>query len=131
VGEWVNIGADTNNSDLKNTYSNVDFYSYATSEKIDSGSMFMGCVIGDHSKLGINCSINTGTVIGVGANLWGSALIDGFIPDLSWGMADQLRPYRIAAFLWTAAQVKTRRGLSLSEAEQALYQEVYIQSHGE
>lgn len=131
VGEWVNIGADTNNSDLKNTYANVEFYSYEAGEKIDSGSMFMGCVIGDHSKLGINCSINTGTVIGVGANLWGSPLIDGFVPDLSWGMANELRPYRIAAFLWTAAQVKLRRKLTLGPAETALFQELYKHTHGE
>lgn len=131
VGEWVNIGADTNNSDLKNTYANVEFHSYEAGEKIDSGSMFMGCVIGDHSKLGINCSINTGTVIGVGANLWGSPLIDGFVHDLSWGMANELRPYRIAAFLWTAAQVKLRRKLTLGPAETALFQELYKHTHGE
>jgi len=124
VGEWVNLGADTNNSDLKNTYANVDFYSYEAGQKIDSGSMFMGCVIGDHSKLGINCSINTGTVIGVGANLWGSPLIDGFIPDLSWGMANDLKSYRVPAFLWTANLVKERRNLQLGKAERELYLEI-------
>lgn len=131
VGEWVNIGADTNNSDLKNTYDSVSVYNYEEGAKTDSGTMFMGCIIGDHSKLGINCTINTGTVIGVGANLWGSPLIDTFIPDFSWGMANELRPYRLQAFFWTANEVKQRRKLQLSAAEKELYREIAEASHGD
>ncbi|MDZ4182203.1 MAG: hypothetical protein U1B83_04940, partial [Candidatus Cloacimonadaceae bacterium] len=121
VGEWVNIGADTNNSDLKNTYKSVAFHSYRAKGRIDSGSMFMGSVIGDHAKLGINCSINTGCVIGTGATLWGSDLISGFIPDFSWGEAKNLSRYRFDAFCQTAALVKQRRKLDLSKAEIELY----------
>ncbi|MCB5228625.1 MAG: hypothetical protein GX122_06870 [Candidatus Cloacimonetes bacterium] len=131
VGEWVNIGADTNNSDLKNTYDEVSFYSYPAGRKIDSGTMFMGCVIGDHTKLGINCSINTGTVIGVAANLWGNPLIDGFIPDFSWGMANDLRPYRTPAFMHTAQHVKQRRKLNLSAAEKELYSRIAKLDYGD
>jgi UDP-N-acetylglucosamine diphosphorylase/glucosamine-1-phosphate N-acetyltransferase len=124
VGEWVNIGADTNNSDLKNTYMEVEFYSYRARQKIPSGSIFLGTLIGDHTKLGINTTINTGTVIGCGCNLWGSALITGFIPDLSWGTADALKPYRLPAFFATASVVKQRRKLVLSPAEIKLYQQI-------
>lgn len=125
VGEWVNIGADTNNSDLKNTYGSVHSYSYLTAKKEDMNTMFMGCLIGDHSKIGINCSINTGTVIGLGANLWGSALIDGFIPDFSWGSAELLVPHRLESFFKTAALVKQRRGLHFSPQETKLYTQIF------
>ncbi len=127
VGEWVNIGADTNNSDLKNTYRNVAFYSYAAKGKVDSGSMFLGTVIGDHSKLGINCTINTGCVIGCACNIWGSALIDAWVPDFSWGSADALSSHRFDAFLHTASLVKGRRNLGLSAVEEDLYRMIAIQ----
>ncbi|MDP2172425.1 MAG: putative sugar nucleotidyl transferase [Candidatus Cloacimonadaceae bacterium] len=117
VGEWVNIGADTNNSDLKNTYKNVAFHSYRENCMIDSGSMFLGSIIADHVKLGINCSINTGCVIGIGANLYGANLISGFIPDFSWGEAGNLVSYRFDAICDTAKLVKQRRGLELSSPE--------------
>lgn len=131
VGEWVNIGADTNNSDLKNTYGSVFSYSYLTGNKEDTHTMFMGCIIGDHSKIGINCSINTGTVIGVGSNLWGSPLIDGFIPDFSWGNASLLVPHRVESFCKTAALVKQRRGLQFSPSEEALYTQIFKSTHGD
>lgn len=124
VGEWVNIGADTNNSDLKNTYKNVAYYSYPQRAKVTSSTPFLGCVIGDHSKIGINCSINTGAVIGIGCNLWGSDLITDFIPDFSWGEADNLTPYRISAFYETASIVKQRRLLELSETERVLFNQI-------
>lgn len=130
VGEWVNIGADTNNSDLKNTYQNVSFYSYAAGEKIDSGSMFLGALIGDHAKLGINTSINTGCVIGVGANLWGSDLIADRVPDFSWGPASRLVPYKFPAFCLTAAIVKERRKLVFSPAEKELLRQLWTDTHG-
>ncbi|HPY95626.1 MAG TPA: putative sugar nucleotidyl transferase [Candidatus Cloacimonadota bacterium] len=119
IGEWVNIGADTNNSDLKNTYKNVAVYNYSVRDKIETGSTFVGCFIGDHSKIGINCSINTGALIGFGANLYGSPLIQNFIPNFSWGQADHLDKYQIEKFLSTAKIVKNRRNkeLSINEIE--------------
>lgn len=117
LGEWVNLGADTNNSDLKNTYKSISYYSYQHKQKIDSGSMFLGCIIGDHVKLGINSTINTGAVIGTGSNLWGRDLISDFIPEFSWGEASSLSEYRFDAFLQTALVVKSRRDLKLSEPE--------------
>lgn len=120
LGEWINLGADTNNSDLKNTYKNVSYYSYDHGKKIDSGTLFLGCIIGDHVKLGINCTVNTGAVIGTGCNLWGRDLISDFIPDFSWGEASALSAYRLEAFLETAKTVKNRRKLSLSSSESQL-----------
>jgi len=125
IGEWVNLGADTNNSDLKNNYKSVTYYSYATKAKRDSGTQFLGCVIGDHSKTGINCSINTGTVIGIGCNVYGSNLISDFIPDYSWGEASALIPYRFDAFCTTAQTVKARRKLILTNTEIELYKLIH------
>lgn len=124
IGEWVNLGADTNNSDLKNTYKHVQIYDYATKTLQDTGSQFMGCIIGDHSKTGINVSINTGTVIGVGCNLYGSKLFSGFVPDFSWGEAEGLSHYRFPAFCETAALVKQRRNHTLSDTETAIYKTI-------
>ncbi|MBW6513631.1 MAG: hypothetical protein K0B87_02620 [Candidatus Syntrophosphaera sp.] len=127
VGEWVNIGADTNNSDLKNTYGNVGFYSYAAKDKVDSGRMFLGALIADHVKLGINASLNTGCVVGIGCNLWGSDLIADFIPDFSWGRASELSRHRFEAFCQTAGLVKQRRKLPFTAAERELYQTLYAE----
>ncbi|MDD2596075.1 MAG: putative sugar nucleotidyl transferase [Candidatus Cloacimonetes bacterium] len=122
LGEWVNLGADTNNSDLKNTYRNVNVYNYRITDKMDSGTCFMGCIIGDHSKTGINTSLNTGVVIGIGCNVYGPGLFAGFIPSFSWGEADSLTEYRYPAFCNTASIVKKRRNLELSSAEMELYE---------
>ncbi len=124
LGEWVNLGAGTSNSDLKNTYKNVKVYNYNLKDKMDSGTQFMGCIIGDHSKIGINCSINTGTVIGIGANLYGKELIDGFIPSFKWGENSNLVDYRMCKFFDTANLVKRRRALSLSDVEKDIYKKI-------
>lgn len=124
LGEWINLGADTNNSDLKNTYKNVETYDYLSQEEIDSGSQFMGCVLGDHVKTGINTSLNTGLVVGLGSSIYGSQLFRGFVPDFSWGEAESLTKYRFPAFCNTVAIVKQRRGLSLSETEKELLRHI-------
>ena len=121
LGEWVNLGADTNNSDLKNNYKNVKVYSYPDGKKIDSGTQFMGAIIGDHSKTGINSTINTGTVIGVACNLYGKDTISDFIPSFSWGEYSNLINYKFEKFVETADLVKNRRKLEFSEAEKELY----------
>ena len=125
VGEWVNIGADTNNSDLKNTYRNVGYHSYLQGGRVDSGKMFLGSMIGDHVKLGINVTLNTGSVIGVGSNLWGSELISGFVPDFSWGTANSYDKYRFDRFCDTASAVKARRGLEFGHEEKELFQAIH------
>ena len=85
IGEWCNIGADANSSNLKNNYANVKVWDYETEHFMDSGLQFNGMVMGDHSKIGINSMINTGTVIGVGTNIFGSGFPRNFIPSFSWG----------------------------------------------
>lgn len=125
IGEWVNIGADTNNSDLKNNYKNVKMYHYPDKGKIDTGSQFVGCVIGDHTKTGINVSINTGTVIGMGSNIFGRELFKNFINDFSWGTADAISIYHLQKFLETAEKVKNRRGMKLLSEEKVLYNKLF------
>ncbi|MCD4817154.1 MAG: hypothetical protein K8S23_00505 [Candidatus Cloacimonetes bacterium] len=121
LGEWVNLGADTNNSDYKNSYKNVECYSYPDEKKVDTNSKFMGCIIGDHSKTGINTMINTGTVIGVGCNLLGSDLKSDFIESFSW----EIENYDIEKFIKAAEIVKYRRQLLMSEDEKELYRRIF------
>ena len=125
LGEWVNLGADTNNSDLKNNYSNVKVYHYPSKKQVDSGTQFMGMVVGDHTKTGINSTINTGTVIGVGCNIYGKDLVTNFTGDFSWGEAGNFTKYRLDKFLETAELVKARRKLKLSEEEKELYKKIF------
>ena len=120
VGEWVNIGADTNNSDLKNTYKPVKVWFYPEKDKTSTDDLFIGAFIGDHAKIGINCSINTGTVIGFGVNLYGSDLISDFIPSFSWGQANSLTLFEYDKFFETVSAVKKRRN------EELLYEEIYL-----
>ncbi len=124
LGEWINLGADTNNSDLKNNYKNVKAYFYPEKKKIDSGTQLLGTIIGDHTKTGINSTINTGAVIGVGCNLFGRNLISDFVSSFSWGESSNLTQYRIDKFLETAELVKKRRELSLTPAEKNLYNNI-------
>lgn len=121
LGEWVNIGADTNNSDLKNNYNEVEMYFYPALEKVKTGCQFLGCFIGDHTKTGINCTINTGTSVGVGCNLFGSELFMNFIPSFSWGKASAFCDHKPEKFFETAKLVKYRRKLEFTRAEKELY----------
>ncbi len=123
LGQWVNIGADTNNSDLKNNYGNVKVY--VNGKMVDSGSMFVGATIGDHSKTGINTMLNTGTVIGVFSNVYGSGFPPKFIPSFSWGGAEGLVEHRFEKALATARQVMKRRNKTLTPALEKLYRQVY------
>ncbi len=125
LGEWVNIGADTNNSDLKNNYGHVKMHVYPENKKISTGTQFMGCIIGDHTKIGINCSINTGTVIGVASNLYGKDLITDFVPDLSWGEYSNLKIYTLGKFIETAKLVKERRKMLFTKTEEEIFKSVF------
>ena len=117
IGEWVNIGAGTNNSDLKNNYNNVSVYFYPENRKISTNDLFLGCFIGDHSKIGINCTINTGTVLGFGVNLYGSNLIKDYVPSFTWGDSVNIQQYDFTKFIETARIVKERRDCNLSSEE--------------
>ncbi len=116
IGEWCNIGADTNNSNLKNTYTEVKLWNYSTNNFIPTGSIFCGLIMGDHAKCGINTMFNTGTVVGVAANVFGSGYPRQFIPDFSWGGSSGFKTFKFEDFLKTAEVVMARRNVKL-EAE--------------
>jgi UDP-N-acetylglucosamine diphosphorylase/glucosamine-1-phosphate N-acetyltransferase len=114
LGEWCNLGADTNNSNLKNNYSPVKIWNYAANDYIDTGLTFCGLIMGDHSKSGINTMFNTGTVVGVCANIFGAAFPDKYIPSFSWGGADGFEPYQLNKALETAQRMMARRNVPLT-----------------
>ena len=128
LGEWINLGADTNNSDLRNDYLPVPLYFYPKQKKVDTGCQFIGAVIGDHSKTGINCTINTGTVIGVGCNVVGSDMIMNHVSSFSWGFMKTLVEQEFEKFCETAEAVKKRRKLKFSQAERDLYNKISEQN---
>jgi len=123
LGMWVNLGADTNNSDLKNNYGNVKVY--VDGEMVDSGSMFVGLTMGDHSKSGINTMFNTGTVVGVSCNVYGGGFPPKFIPSFTWGGAEGLVEYRLDKALETARAVMNRRKIDLTAADEKLIRGIF------
>jgi UDP-N-acetylglucosamine diphosphorylase/glucosamine-1-phosphate N-acetyltransferase len=125
IGEWCNLGADTNNSNLKNNYSEVKIWNYPTKSFIPSGGQFCGLIMGDHTKCGINTMFNTGTVAGVAANIFGSGFPPVFIPSFSWGGADGFTEYRMDKMRETAGRVMERRGMQLSGADIAILDHIF------
>ena len=123
MGEWVNLGAGTNNSDLKNNYTTVTVN--VNGNVIDSGSLFAGLFMGDHSKSGINTMFNTGTSIGVGCNVVGAGFPPKNVPSFSWVVNGKIRNYDYKKFLKTARIVKERRNLSISPEEKYLFQAIF------
>ena len=109
LGEWCNIGADTNASNLKNTYDEVKVWNYSSGRFEKSGQQFCGLIMGDHSKCGINTMFNTGPVVGVGCNLFGAGFPRQFVPDFSWGGAQGFVTHKLDAVHKTAALVLPRR----------------------
>ncbi|HWB61894.1 MAG TPA: GlmU family protein [Chitinophagales bacterium] len=125
IGEWCNLGADTNNSNLKNNYSNVDVFNYREGKYADSGLTFCGMVMGDHAKSGINTMFNTGTVVGVSANIFGGDFPPKFVPSFSWGGAQWLRTFVFDKAMEVAQRAMERRSISLTEADIAILKTVF------
>ena len=125
IGEWCNLGADTNNSNLKNNYAEVRLWSYETENFAKTGLQFCGLMMGDHSKCGINTMFNTGTVVGVSANIFGSGFPRNFIPSFSWGGAKGFTTYLTSKAFEVAKVVMLRRGIELSEQESAILEHVF------
>ncbi len=125
IGEWCNLGADTNNSNLKNNYAEVKLWSYETGRFAKTGLQFCGLMMGDHSKCGINTMFNTGTVIGVSANLFGSGFLRNFVPSFSWGGASGFTEYKTNKFFEVAEVVFGRRNLVFDEKEQAILEHIF------
>jgi len=124
IGEWCNLGADTNNSNLKNNYADVKLWNYPSASYINTGSQFCGLIMGDHSKCGINTMFNTGTVVGVAANIFGSGFPPTFIPSFSWGGADGFTAYRMGKVIETASLVMERRDLQLTKEDKAILEHI-------
>ena len=125
IGEWCNLGADTNNSNLKNNYTEVKLWNYEMERFKNTGLQFCGLIMGDHSKCGINTMFNTGTVIGVSANIFGSGFPRNFVPSFSWGGASGFQVYKLPKVFEVASKVFERRKLDFDENEQNILSEVY------
>ncbi|RXQ96576.1 glucose-1-phosphate thymidylyltransferase [Ancylomarina salipaludis] len=125
IGEWCNIGADTNNSNLKNNYSEVKLWNYKSNRFDKTGLQFCGTIMGDHSKCGINTMLNTGTVIGVSANVYGAGFPRNFIPSFSMGGNHGFQEYRLNAAHDVAQLVMQRRGLEFDEIEKDIMDHVF------
>lgn len=125
IGEWCNIGADTNNSNLKNNYSQVKLWSYTSESFARTGLQFCGTIMGDHSKCGINTMLNTGTVIGVSANVYGAGFPRNFIPSFSMGGNHGFKEYRLKAAYEVADLVMKRRALEFDQVEKDILAEVF------
>lgn len=128
IGEWCNIGADSNNSNLKNNYAPVRLWNYETQRFAHTGLQFCGLMMGDHSKCGINTMFNTGTVVGVSANIFGSGFPRNFIPSFSWGGAGGFTTFKPEKAFEVAEAMMQRRGLRLSDAEKDMLNEVFEQT---
>ncbi|NOQ27073.1 MAG: glucose-1-phosphate thymidylyltransferase [Bacteroidales bacterium] len=125
IGEWCNLGADTNNSNLKNNYTEVRLWNYETERFKKTGLQFCGLIMGDHSKCAINTMFNTGTVVGVNANIFGDGFPRNFIPSFSWGGASGFTVYGIKKAFEVAELVMARREKELNETEKDILKEIF------
>lgn len=128
LGEWCNLGADTNTSNLKNNYAEVKLWSYETGRFAKTGLKFCGLMMGDHSKCGINTMFNTGTVVGVSANIYGSGYPRNFVPSFSWGGASGFTTFQMRKVTEVVKAVMKRRNLSLSVEDQNILEAVFEQT---
>jgi len=128
LGEWCNLGADTNNSNLKNNYAEVRLWDYESGRFAKTGLQFCGLMMGDHSKCGINTMFNTGTVIGVSANIFGSGFPRNFVPSFSWGGASGFTEYKLNKVFEVAKMVMKRRNIVFDEQEQRILEHVFEES---
>jgi len=125
LGEWCNIGADSNNSNLKNNYTDVKMWNYVKEGFIQTKLMFCGLVMGDHSKCGINTMFNTGTVVGVSANIFGAGYPRNFIPSFSWGGAAGLSEFPLTKAYEVAQKVFDRRHVVFDDKEKKILEYVF------
>jgi UDP-N-acetylglucosamine diphosphorylase/glucosamine-1-phosphate N-acetyltransferase len=128
IGEWCNLGADSNCSNLKNNYGEVSLYNYHTHKAEKTGLQFCGLIMGDHAKCGINTMFNTGTVVGVCANVFGAGFPDTFVPDFSWGGKDGMTTYDFDKACETIERVYARRGRKLDANEREVLKAIFNQT---
>ena len=125
LGEWCNLGADTNNSNLKNNYAEVRLWDYETEGFAKTGLQFCGLMMGDHSKCGINSMFNTGTVVGVSCNIFGTGYPRNFIPSFSWGGSAGMTTYQTKKVFEVARLVLERRKMEFTEQDEAILENVF------
>ena len=125
IGEWCNIGADTNTSNLKNTYDFVKLWSYSKGSFVNTGSQFCGLMMGDHTKCGINTMFNTGTVVGVSSNIFGSGYQRNFIPSFSWGGTSGFQIFKLERAFKVAEAMMSRRGVEFSQIEKDIMTHIF------
>ncbi len=125
IGEWCNLGADSNNSNLKNNYGKVKVWNYGKNDYVSTGLTFCGLIMGDHSKCGINTMFNTGTVVGVNANIFGAGFPATHVPSFSWGGASGSTEYKIQNAFEVASRVFERRGMIFDEQEQKILTHIF------
>lgn len=128
IGEWCNLGADTNNSNLKNNYDEVRIWNYAQDHFIKTGLQFCGLIMGDHSKCGINTMFNTGTVVGVSANIFGSGFPRNLVPSFAWGGSGGFSEFKLNKALDVVQRVYERRNKRLEQAEIDILTHIYEQT---
>jgi len=128
IGEWCNLGADTNCSNLKNNYDEVKIWNEYEQKSVKTGLQFCGLLMGDHSKCSINTMFNTGTVVGVSANIFGSGFPEKFVPSFSWGNGSEAITYKLEKAIDTANRMMARRNTSLSTGEIAVLKHIFDNS---
>ncbi|MCB9023228.1 MAG: GlmU family protein [Lentimicrobiaceae bacterium] len=129
IGEWCNLGADTNTSNLKNTYDSVKLWSYPDESFVDTGLQFCGLIMGDHSKCGINTMFNTGTVVGVSTNIFGSGFQRNFVSSFKWGGVSGFSTFLPKKAIEVAKGMFKRRDLDFTEIDAQLIEDVYNLTH--
>lgn len=122
LGEWCNLGADTNNSNLKNDYSEVKLWNYVSQRFEKTGLQFCGLIMGDHSKCAINTQFNTGTVVGVCANIFESGFPKNMIPSFTWGSSSE---YKLSKAFDVAQKVMSRRNIPFNQTDVDILQHIF------
>jgi UDP-N-acetylglucosamine diphosphorylase/glucosamine-1-phosphate N-acetyltransferase len=126
LGEWCNLGANTNTSNLKNNYDEVKLWSYENQRFIKTGLQFCGLIMGDHSKTGISTMFNTGTVVGVNTNIFGSGYPRNYVPSYAWGGAHGFDTYLLKKSIETAEKVMVRRNVTLTEEDKNILEHIFL-----
>jgi UDP-N-acetylglucosamine diphosphorylase/glucosamine-1-phosphate N-acetyltransferase len=125
MGAWCNIGADSNNSNLKNNYAEVKLWDYEQKGYRKTGLQFCGLIMADHVKCGINTMFNTGTIAGVGANVFGGGYPPNFIPDFSWGLTKEIEVYKLNKMFETTEKVFERRNIEFNQIEKDILAKIF------
>ena len=125
IGEWCNLGAGTNASNLKNDYSEIKLWNYPSRRFLRTGLQFCGLIMGDHSKAGINCMFNTATVLGVGVNVHGSGFPRNFVASFSEGGTAGFSDVPLSKFFSIAERMMARRGKGLTEVDRAIFEAIH------